>query len=561
MALVLFVLGFGLFVIYGLIALDTASRLLEALSILSFLLTVFGFVWSYGKDLRWIAVEEDDIEHVFATFKTHPSTEEEHRKLLLSVTEDRKGGVDGSNRVETLLDDRAVSVLEPEGPGRSAITESEFRTLAVARSASIGSCARYVSSLLLLLTVLGTFIGIKAALPQLIEALNTASGIGADATTTLRLMHDALGSVGGAFGSNLGALLGSISLGLASFGLSSGRQNTLARLEQVSSVYVYPLRASRMHETSLADTVKTLAKASANFGGVGEQLGDFGNAIQNLAATVQDSLDGTRRAIQELLKQQSAQVAQESRQVVDKVERQITETAISVQQATGLYSTIAGTLADQSDALVRAMSTVDQAAAELRKSREQFAIYVDSATQTLDQRLGRLEQGVTRHSKIARRTYREFARIESGVAGLSTTALALATTIRDAEASQREALRELDVKTADAIAARLGMVTSPITESSQAIMESSRAMIESAQLSTDASRSLPRAIREATEAGIEAGLRRTKAEQSNDGASAEKVTAAFERLAETMNTLEYQLSRPLWHRLLRGRARRGGRGD
>jgi hypothetical protein len=65
---------------------------------------------------------------------------------------------------------RRVHQAQLEGGGGHMPVE-ELRGIAETRTASFGREARFASSLLLLLAVLGTFAGVKTALPSLIDTI------------------------------------------------------------------------------------------------------------------------------------------------------------------------------------------------------------------------------------------------------------------------------------------------------------------------------------------------------------------------------------------------------
>jgi hypothetical protein len=432
-------------------ALGDADGFLGTLASLSVGLTIAALLWSVWKDWRWLHNEEADIVHLDRQFEQPADDPLTWQSRVKSVLANASGGARRS--VNTLLDDRVWALLEAPGGRHRALNEAEFRASAHSRAAAVGSGARYVSGLLLLLTVLGTFIGIKSVLPDLAAALGQltqTSGV-----TDPALLTRALGGITAAFGSNLNALLGSIALGVVSFGVSAGRQHTLARLEQVSAAYVYPLAVTRSREADLASAVTKLEIASENFGGIGNELATFGDAIKELGSSVAGSLDSTRKAIQTLLTQQRAQVADQSKQIVDKLEGKISDTAVAVQQATVLYGSIAGTLTDRADAMGAVAAEMARATDELRRTREQFGEYVDSATRTLDRRLEQVERSVGRQVEL-------YERVETSLTALVRDAGQLATAVQEGERRRQErelaqeaALHALDHRVADVVGERL----------------------------------------------------------------------------------------------------------
>lgn len=132
---------------------------------------------------------------------------------------------------------------------------ADWRRDTVERTARYGATQRFLASMLLLLAVLGTFAGLKSALPRLSDAMQNAmtqqqaqaasgsrgraipragrsqasSGQSASGVT------DALDMVAAAFGANFLALLGSLVLGAAAHGLAQDRRALLARVDEVAT--------------------------------------------------------------------------------------------------------------------------------------------------------------------------------------------------------------------------------------------------------------------------------------------------------------------------------------
>jgi archaellum component FlaC len=528
----------------GLIEWARVNPLLRFLSSFSFTLTIVGFLWSFVKDWRWLRAEERDIHLVLDT----PEGRADPTRALHRGHTER-----GERRVETLLDDRITRVLVPLGEdGRlpPPVRESELRAVAVWRSAGIGSFARYTSGLLLLLTVLGTFVGVKSSLGPLIGALQDATTSG---TTNSADLASSLDAIASAFGSNLTALVGAITLGLGAYALTAGRQNMLARLEQASSLYVYPLAKRAAAGDELTKALDRISAASEGLGGIAEQLERFGDTIGDLSTTVSSSLDDTRRTLKALLEQQSGQVAEQARQSVDKIERQITDLVTAVQHATTIYGTLVSTLEGGRQELTGTSQQLTAAVTELRKSREEFGRYADSATQTLNDRLTKLGQSMERlegsadkQFRVARRTHRRYRSIDAGLSTLVERAEALSAKIEQAESERRESRQALEQQVADVVARQVGQevgarVGTPVAEL--------RGAVDALAASVNG---MPERIAATVDRAVQDTVAKVLAVASAHRVNGdENIGPALSRLASTLEGMEQRRRRSLWQRLLR----------
>ena len=209
---------------------------------------------------------------------------------------ERAVGGDGGPFADTLAADRVKRVAQAHALGTTAdAMRATFRADSVSRAATIGTVTRYLASTLLLLSVIGTFAGMKAALPGLYEAVqqssatqNPARPSGADING--QNIHDALKHVADAFGANFLALVGALALSVMSFGAIVDRRRTLVALERVSEQRLYPLLRSQREIVAQA-FVDQLKESLTDVGTVASQLRGLREAIDRF-----DS--GTTRAIE-----------------------------------------------------------------------------------------------------------------------------------------------------------------------------------------------------------------------------------------------------------------------
>ena len=235
-------------------------------------------VWT---DIRDMQTEEVDVEWVRITQREGLPLifADPAKRMHLFKNQNVRSIPETDVAVETLLDDRVRRIHMAAATGGAAVATTEMQSVAVIRTAVYGSFARYASSLLLLLAVLGTFAGVKTALPSLIDALGEANL----STSSLTIP---LNAVAGAFGGNALALIGAIAVGLMAQGIGFGRRNLLERIELVSAEYIYgegttvdanPLQGA---VSALRDTAIQIHAATGMMGGIESGLQGLGSEFR-----------------------------------------------------------------------------------------------------------------------------------------------------------------------------------------------------------------------------------------------------------------------------------------
>ena len=317
------------------------------------------------RDIRDMAAEEDDVDWVL-------ETRSEGLPLVFLDPDDRRARFEAGERtipdenvtVRTLVDDRVRRVHSAmAGAGSSTVSPENLKNIAVDRTARYASFARYASSLLLLLAVLGTFAGVKTALPALIDALgntsNTASLIGP------------LTAVASAFGGNALALVGAIAVGLMAQGVGLGRRNLLERLELVSAEYLYedattssanPLQAA---VTALRDTAHQIHAATGRMTGIEGGLrglsNEFKTSFEVLSTTLADIAD---RQEEGLYERTSASL--------DALQMRVADLAKSVEATALVHSQITAAVQARAEESRAAIEQMRQTNARLGQSLDAF---------------------------------------------------------------------------------------------------------------------------------------------------------------------------------------------
>lgn len=275
-----------------------------------------GAAWTVWKDILLLRREEDDVDWVLRR-------EREGLMLVFAPGAEREARFGRGERsmragepmhVETLVDDRVRRVYQSrvEGGGTHMPVE-ELRGIAETRTARFGHVARFASSLLLLLAVLGTFAGVKTALPSLIDAISVTEGAGTGEGSIVGPLR----AVADAFGGNALALVGAITVGLMAQGLAVGRRNLLERLELASAEYIYDNRRTQSADPLIA-AVETLAatagevhNASTAFLGIEGSLEALGDSFRTAFASLNDRLSDVMQQQDEMLHQRTSQALEE----------------------------------------------------------------------------------------------------------------------------------------------------------------------------------------------------------------------------------------------------------
>jgi methyl-accepting chemotaxis protein len=346
------------------------------------------------RDIRLLKREEEDVEWVL-------KREREGLMLVFAPVEERDARFARGERstrpgepmhVETLVDDRVRRVHESALGAGTHMPVEELRGIAETRTARFGHVARFASSLLLLLAVLGTFAGVKTALPSLIDAIGAAEGAaGTSIVGPLRAVADA-------FGGNALALVGAIAVGLMAQGLAVGRRNLLERLELASAEYIYENRRTHSADPLIA-AVETLSatagevhEASMAFLGIEGSLEALGDSFRAAFASLNDQLADVMRQQDEMLHQRTSQALEE-------LQSRVVALAGAVEANTRSYQGLVdrvGERAAESREAVRQMQAASELLAQGLQGILQLSNASGSASMRLEEGIRVLVQGTER---------------------------------------------------------------------------------------------------------------------------------------------------------------------
>jgi hypothetical protein len=334
----------------------------------------FYAAWRVRRDIRIMAREEADVSWVHRTGK--------EGLLLVFVDPKKREAMLGKPfdipehemTVETLMDDRVRRVRKAAvDPEAGAVATDDLKGVADVRMAQLGSFARYASSLLLLLAVLGTFAGVKTALPGLIESI-TISTSGATSAQANEGLIKSLNAVAEAFGGNALALIGSIAVGLMAQGVGFGRRNLLERLELVSAEFVYgqnvtadanPMQAAMV---ALRDTAREMHSASGAMLGIEDQLRLLGREFRT-------AFEGLSNRLHDItVAQEDALYAKTSRSL-ESLQQRVNELADSVEANARTYAGLAEAVKTRSQESSKAFDA-------MADSNKQLGVVLESIVKT-----------------------------------------------------------------------------------------------------------------------------------------------------------------------------------
>lgn len=321
-------------------------NLVILLLIVAGILLTVGAAWTVWNDVRLLKREEDDVDWVLARKR-------EGLMLVFARAGDREARFARGERtirpgesahVETLVDDRVRRVHQAQLEGGGAhMPVEELRGIAETRTASFGHVARFASSLLLLLAVLGTFAGVKTALPSLIDAIGATEGAAAGAGSIV----DPLRAVADAFGGNALALVGAIAVGLMAQGLSVGRRHLLERLELASAEYIYDRRRTSSADPLLAavetlnDTARSVHEAGTAFLGIEDSLAGLSESFRTSFGSLNDKLA-------DVMTQQDEQLHRRTSQALEELQSRVVALAGVVDANTRAYQGLVDRVGERS---------------------------------------------------------------------------------------------------------------------------------------------------------------------------------------------------------------------
>lgn len=358
---------------------DEPNYALTGLIGLGFMLVARAW-WSVRQDRAEMAAEEEDVAWVNLHGREGlglvfaPTA----RRDALFRRGDREYDAEAGGRVETLMDDRVRRILEKARDPYLRVSPDELRGIAETRTARYGVFARYASSLLLLLAVLGTFAGVKTALPGLIDAVSQTGGAqpgAADIAAPLRAVADA-------FGGNALALVGAIAVGLMAQGLATGRRNLLERLELVSTEFLYGGLHGGGSVDPLTEAVRELRETAASVRDAGRAIEGLESGMNGLSESFHEAFERLNERLVELTAQQDEALHEKTGSELRELQRRVGTLAETVEGVARAYHGIVDTVQERAQASEQAIDLMRQSATALHDALRSLGGYQASAERT-----------------------------------------------------------------------------------------------------------------------------------------------------------------------------------
>ena len=372
---------------------DEPNYALTALIVLGFMLVARAW-WSVRQDRAEMAHEEEDVEWVHLHGREGLGlvfAPPARREALLRAGA-REYTAEAGGSVETLMDDRVRRILEKARDPYLRVSPDELRGIAETRTARYGAFARYASSLLLLLAVLGTFAGVKTALPGLIDAVSQTGGAqpgGADLAAPLRAVADA-------FGGNALALVGAIAVGLMAQGLATGRRNLLERLELVSAEFLYGGLHAGGSVDPLTEAVRELRETAASVRDAGRAIEGLESGMNGLSESFHEAFERLNERLVELTAQQDEALHEKTGSELREMQRRVGDLAGTVEGVARAYHGIVDTVHERSRASEQGIELMRQSAVTLHDALLSLGGYHAGAERTaagVQQSIAALREG------------------------------------------------------------------------------------------------------------------------------------------------------------------------
>ncbi|MEP6620004.1 MAG: hypothetical protein ABJE47_11840 [bacterium] len=331
-------------------------------------------------EIRLLRVEETDVEWVLRHKREglkYVFEDADKREEMFRSGVHLYEGFTPEIIVETLIDDRVLRTHMVSNTGGRTSSE-ELRIIAERRTARWGATARYVSSLLLLLAVLGTFAGIKTALPPLIAAVGQSSG------DTMSALQAPLEAVASAFGGNALALIGAIAVGLMAQGIAFGRRNLLERLELVSSTYIYGDSLSTSSDPMTA-AVEMFTVSSKDFKEAAGAMTGIENGLASLAEEFSRSFTSLGERIAQVNDRSGEELYDRTGRNLAALQARVGELADAVSANAQIYAGLAPSLQYRAEETRAAFAEMDRTNRQLTTAMEMIGAASKSATNLTEQ--------------------------------------------------------------------------------------------------------------------------------------------------------------------------------
>jgi hypothetical protein len=409
---------------------------------------------------------------------------------------------------DTLLTERAQKVIElaDRGGGAAEGLRASLRTRAAGKASSVGAVSRFIGSLLLLLAVIGTFAGMKTALPALSEAVRFPESTAASPPTSptgegiVRAnILDALSGVADAFGANFLALIGAFSLAVMSFGATVDRRRLLVDLDRVLDEDLFSVIASGTDAQAFERLVGNLRDGIHEIATVGEGLGDLRGAIANFQSTLGHAIESLETSLTGQFQQRLLSVHSDMARKVESVVVDVANISRAMAATSVAYEGLVQEITQRENELKTSASDIKVEAIDLMKRTAETAGHFDRAATAVSEANAALvrnldalqtQAAVVEHGLAAAHS------IATSASNLSASAVQAADRVGGATAELSnvaiqigEAVRALHADSAHAERA-FSAAAAHLTTSVDAQAVVARELAEQAEANTDAQRGL-----------------------------------------------------------------------
>jgi hypothetical protein len=452
---------------------------------------------------------------------------------------------------DTLLTERAQRVAEfaDRGGGAAEGLRASLRTRAAGQAASVGAVSRFIGSLLLLLAVIGTFAGMKTALPALSEAVRfpgspaaspPTSGTG-EAIDRVNI-RQALSGVADAFGANFLALIGAFSLAVMSFGATVDRRRLLVDLDRALDDDLFSVIASGTDAKAFEVLLGNLREGIHEIATVGEGLGDLRGAIASFQSTLGHAIESLETSLTGQFQQRLLSVHSDMARKVESVVVDVARISEAMATTSVAYEGLVQEIKQRENELKTSAADIKVEAINLMERTSETAGHFDRAATSVSEAnaaLVRNLDGLRTQAVV----------VEHGLAA----AHSIATSASNLSASAVQATDQVGVATAELskVASQIGEAVRTLHAHSAQAERAFSAAAAHLTISVDeqAAAFSAAAVRLTTSVDAQAAVARGLAEQAEANTDAQRglratVTALQTSILDELETLNATLSKP-----------------
>ena len=293
--------------------------------------------------------------------------------------------------------------------------------------APIGGATRALAGLLMILAVLGTFAGMRDAVPELADAIQRITGaesgqtvVGADGGGVQtgppgEQVRRALNHVSDAFGANLLALFGAVVLGIAAHGAAKGRSDILRVLSVATEREVVASGGREASGADLSTAVRAMTSNAQAVVGTKESIDSLNQMLLDFRRDLRHSLDdlgsNVTRTIQISLEEKMVGTLEATSKGLGRVAEALAATTVAYE----------GLLQDQD----LSRKALQNGVTELERSAQKISSELQHGAEGVRQGVGKLDERIEQQSKA----------FHSAIGGLSNVIERADSSITEATAS------------------------------------------------------------------------------------------------------------------------------